>query len=693
MKRRIKILFLLLLCCSTVFIRSNEAQRRGGDAATKAIDDKSLVNADSRTGDWITHGRTYSETRFSPLKKINAENAKTLGLAWSFDTETTRGLEATPLIIDGIMYTTGSWSVVFAIDARTGKQIWKWDPQVSRSYGARACCDVVNRGVAFYKGRVYVGTLDGRLVALDAETGKPVWQVITVDQNQPYTITGAPRVVKGKVIIGNGGGEFGVRGYVSGYDAATGKLAWRFYTVPGDPSKPFESPAMERAAKTWKGEWWKIGGGGTVWDSLAYDPQLDLLYVGTGNGSPWNQSIRSPGGGDNLYLSSIVALRPDTGELVWHYQTTPGETWDFTATQHIVLADLQIEGRARKVLMQAPKNGFFYVIDRTNGELISAEPFVEVTWAKGVDKKTGRPVEVPGVRYQEAMTIMKPGPFGAHNWQPMSYNPQTGLVYIPAQETFFVYAQDRNFQYKPGAWNTGIDFGIFKDPPPALPTGHLLAWDPVAQKEKWRVPYVTIWNGGTLTTAGNLVFQGTADGRLVAYSADKGEKLWEVAVGTGVIASPVTYEVDGMQYVTVMAGWGGAFSLTGGNATGGAIVPGRILTFALNGKQTLPDAGAQNLPAVTAIDFQATPEKIDRGAVLFSQWCSVCHGLTAVGGGSVADLRYSQPATFNSLSDIVLEGKYSNIGMPSFKRWLTPEDVDAIRSYLLKRRSELVVKK
>jgi PQQ-dependent dehydrogenase (methanol/ethanol family) len=688
MKRRAQTALLAILFLCTFTPEPHQAQKRPGPVGTKAVDDAALRNAERRAGDWLTHGRTYSEARFSPLSQINAANVKGLGLAWAFDTETTRGLEATPLVVDGRMYTTGSWSVVFAIDARTGKQLWKWDPQVPRSYGPRACCDVVNRGVAFYRGRVYVGTLDGRLAALDAGTGKVVWQVTTVDQQQPYTITGAPRVVKGKIVIGNGGGEYGVRGYVSAYDAGTGKLVWRFYTVPGDPSKPFESKSLEQAARTWSGEWWKMGGGGTVWDSMAYDPDLDLLYIGTGNGSPWNQHVRSPGGGDNLYLSSILAIRPDTGDLVWHYQTTPGDTWDFTATQHMVLADIEIGGRRRKVIMQAPKNGFFYVLDRASGELISAEPFVEVTWAKGVDKKTGRPIEAPGVRYKDALAFMKPGPLGAHNWQPMSYSPQTGLVYIPAQDTFFAYLQDRRFQYRPGAWNTGLDFTIFKEPPPAIPTGHLLAWDPVTQKERWRVQYQIMWNGGLLSTAGNLVFQGTADGRFVAYSADKGEKLWEVAVGTGVIAAPMTYQIDGVQYVSVMAGWGGAFALTGGNATGGAIVPGRLLTFALHAKQALPEVAAAIPPLVSPIASDATPEKIERGAGLYAQYCSVCHGLLATGGGTIADLRYSQPGIFDKYSEIVLDGKFSSVGMPSFKQFLTIDDIEAIRAYIIKRRAD-----
>ncbi|MEW6213432.1 MAG: PQQ-dependent dehydrogenase, methanol/ethanol family, partial [Acidobacteriota bacterium] len=662
MKRRAKT-FVLALVSFSLIIAAVGAQRKSRVAQ---IDDAALRRADERAGEWITHGRNYAETRFSPLSKITAQNVRDLGLAWSFDTETNRGLEATPIITDGILYTTGSWSVVFALDARTGRLLWKWDPEVPREYGRKACCDVVNRGVAVYRGRVYVGTLDGRLAALDAKTGKPLWQVVTVDQNNSYTITGAPRVVKGKVIIGNGGGEYGVRGYVSAYDAATGKLAWRFYTVPGDPSKPFESPAMERAAKTWTGEWWKVGGGGTVWDSMAYDAQLDLLYIGTGNGSPWNWQVRSPGGGDNLYLSSILALRPDTGQMVWHYQTTPGDTWDYTATQHILLADLQIDGRVRKVLMQAPKNGFFYVLDRATGELISAQPYVEISWARQVDKKTARPVETPGARYKDAPAILKPGPLGGHNWQPMSFNPRTGLVYIPAQDTIGAYLADRKFQFRPGAWNTGVDFSLLKDPPPGLPPGHLLAWDPVAQKERWRVGYNSLWNSGTLTTAGNLVFQGTADGRFVAYSADRGEKLWEFNVGIGVMGSPVTYEIDGIQYVSVMAGWGGAFALIGGNAIADAPVQrmGRVLTFALGAKGSLPPAPKQNLATPAPIEFKASAEMIDKGASVFVQWCAVCHGVGAVGGGVLPDLRYSQPGIYNKFSEIVLDGTFSDVGMP-----------------------------
>jgi PQQ-dependent dehydrogenase (methanol/ethanol family) len=533
-----------------------------------------------------------------------------------------------------------------------------------------------------------VGTLDGRLASLDAESGKVVWQSVTVDQTQNYTITGAPRVVKNKVIIGNGGGEYGVRGYVSAYDADTGKLAWRFYTVPGDPSKGFESPAMERAAKTWTGEWWKLGGGGTVWDSLSYDSELDLLYVGVGNGSPWSQRLRSPGGGDNLYLSSILAIRPDSGELVWHYQTTPGETWDYTATQHMILADLDVGGRTRKVLMQAPKNGFFYVLDRATGELISAAPYTEVTWAKGIDLRTGRPIETPNARYATA-DLIKPGPFGGHNWQPMSFNPQTGLVYIPALDASFGYADDPAFKASPG-WNLGIDLAMAAGPAGAAgkpPVGSLLAWDPVAQKERWRVPHPTIWNGGTLTTAGNLVFQGTGDGRFVAYRADTGVKVWEMPAGSTIIAAPITYEVNNTQYLAVMAGYGGAMRVV---APEPPQVPGRLLVFALGGKAMIPapTTAARERPASIPVP-QAPTRTVVLGAVTYARRCSMCHGAEAASGGLAPDLRYSQPATFDRYDQIVMGGALATRGMPSFAGFINEAELAAIKTYVLTQRSAL----
>jgi quinohemoprotein ethanol dehydrogenase len=672
--------------------------------AAQPIDDARLTAAAS-SAEWLTIGRDYAETRFSPLTQINSSNVGRLGLAWSYDTQSLRGLEATPLVADGVMYSSADWSNVFAVDARTGRQLWRWDAKADRIRGARACCDVVNRGLALYKGKIYVGVIDGRLAALDAATGALRWEVQTTPVAEPYTITGAPRVVDGKVIIGNGGAELGVRGFVSAYDAETGKLAWRFYVVPGDPSKGFENDAMRKAAKTWTGQWWNNGaGGGTPWDSFAYDPQAQLLYVGTGNGGSWDRKIRSPGGGDNLYLSCIVALHVETGELAWYYQETPGDQWDYTAVQQMTLTDLTIGGRKRKVLMQAPKNGFFYVLDRITGELLSAQPYAKVSWAKGVDMKTGRPIETRQARYGYEAVTQWPGPGGAHNWQPMSFNPGTGLVYIPAVEGSFNYVEERDFKREPGFWNMGIDLSAragSKDIP-SLPASEyesgtgtevgapssLLAWDPVAAKPRWRVRYQDATGGGTLSTAGNLVFQGLSDGRLVAYTADSGRKLWEVQLGNGVMAAPNTWSLDGKQYVSVMVGWGGATGLYVGNPTHQFKAPGRLYTFVLDGNAQLePVRGIQKNP-LSVIEHPSTPADVDYGAALFARRCSMCHGVAVVSGGAIADLRYALPSTYDALDQIVRGGAYQQLGMPKFY-FFKESDVTAIKSYLLARRKEL----
>jgi PQQ-dependent dehydrogenase (methanol/ethanol family) len=667
----------------------------------EAVDDARLVAAASEPQSWLTYGGSYAEQRYSTLDEIDTTNVGQLGLAFSYDTNTTRGLEATPLVIGGVIYTTGSWSVVYAVDAKTGKEIWRYDPKVPPETGPKACCDVVNRGVAAYDGKIFVGTLDGRLVALDAKSGIPVWEKLTVDQTKPYTVTMAPRVVKGKVIIGNGGAELGVRGYVSAYDAASGELVWRFYTVPGDPKKPQESPALEKALPTWTGDtWYQVGGGATVWDAIAFDPELDLLYVGTGNGSPWSRLIRSPQGGDNLYVSSILALKPDTGELVWHYQTTPGDNWDYTSTQHIMLADLTLDGQPRKVLMQAPKNGFFYVLDRTNGELISAKNYVKVTWATGIDPKTGRPIEAPDLDYREATKTVEPSPLGGHNWQPMSFNPKLGLVYIPANDIAWAFGLEKPFTYRPGGWNTGTDPTTGDALPRGDVAGRLIAWDPVKQAPAWEARYPGPWNGGTLATAGGLVFQGTAHGTFAAYDAagdgaGKAKLLWEVPVGTGVIAGPSTYEIDGEQYVAVMAGWGGAFGLVGGDASlaaneraGGNRNDGRLLVFKLGGNAQLPELQKVNREA-TAIAGELDPAKVKLGNFAYHRWCAFCHGIGAVSGGVITDLRTSALFFSDSLEPIVLEGQLLSKGMPNLGQWVTKEELALIRTYLTAKRNEL----
>ena len=662
--------------------------------ASADVSDSQIVKADSQPENWLTYGRTYSEQRFSPLHGIDDHNAAQLGLAWYFDLDTHRGQEATPIVVDGVMYFSTAWSKVFALNAATGARLWFYDPKVPRQWGANACCDVVNRGVAVWQGRIYIGTLDGRLIALDGASGKPVWEQLTIDPKWRYTITGAPRVVKGKVIIGNGGAEFGVRGYVSAYDAQTGKLAWRFYTVPGDPSKPFEQPILAQAAKTWTGEWWKIGGGGTVWDAIVYDPELDLLYIGVGNGGPWNEKYRSPKGGENLFTCSVVALKPDTGEYVWHYQENAADDWDYDSAEQMILADIPIDGRKRKVLLHAPKNGFFYVIDRENGALISAKPFTFISWATGVDMKTGRPIESATARYPQVdAPPIVPGPLGAHSWQPMSYSPLTGLTYIPVNEVGFNYKPEKNFGFKNSAMNFGIDMvaaGMPQDPKIKKAIldsvkGKLVAWDPVQQKQAWAVERPGPWNGGTLATAGNLVFEGTAAGRFEAYRADTGEKVWSFDAQTGVMAGPVTYTVNGEQYVAVLAGWGGVFPLVAGEVafkSGRVRNVSRMLAFKLDGKASLPPLPPLDEPVLSPPPSTASATAIHHGEAVYQRFCSGCHGDVAVSGGVLPDLRYSAMLANERWFKIVRDGEYQSMGMVAFGKEVSEQDAADIRAYV-----------
>jgi PQQ-dependent dehydrogenase (methanol/ethanol family) len=676
-------------------------KRKGLQAAGPGtVAESRLVNADHESSNWLTYGRTYNEQRFSLLMDISDQSINQLGLAWSFDLDTNRGQEATPVVVDGVMYFTSAWSKVFALNAATGALLWSYDPKVPPEWGVNACCDVVNRGVALWKGKVYVGTLDGRLVALDAATGKLVWEQLTIDRNWRYSITGAPRIVKGKVIIGNGGGEFGVRGYVSAYDAESGQLVWRFYTVPGDPSKPFESPILAQAAKTWSGEWWKNGGGGTVWDAIVYDPELDLLYVGTGNGGPWNGKIRSPKGGDNLLTCSIVALRPETGEYVWHYQEDAADDWDFDSSEQIILADLPIDGKTRKVLLHAPKNGIFYVLDRENGAVISAKPYTFINWATGVDLKTGRPMETDIAHYQgDNPPPIVPGPLGAHSWQPMSYSLLTGLTYIPVNDSGFKYKSADKFEFKTLAANYGIDTvaaGMPQDPKvkkAILDTvkGKLVAWNPVQQKQAWAVERPGPWNGGTLATAGNLVFEGTAAGYFEAYRADTGVKVWSFDAQTGVMAGPVTYTVNGEQYVAVLAGWGGVFPLVTGEVSfksGRVRNISRMLAFKLGGKASLPPPPALEEPVLNPPRTVADRATVRRGEALFQRFCAACHGDVAVSGGVLPDLRYSSTLANDLWFKIVRGGAYQSLGMVSFAKEVSQKDAADIRAYVIFRANQ-----
>jgi PQQ-dependent dehydrogenase (methanol/ethanol family) len=673
-------------------------------AVAAPVDAARIIAADREPGNWLSHGRTNSEQRFSPLRQITPANVGRLGLSWSYDihTRTARGLEATPIVVDGVMYVATAWSHVVALDAKTGRELWTFDPKVDGHYAVKACCDVVNRGVAVWGGKVYIGVLDGRLIALDAKTGATVWTALTVDQSKDYTITGAPRVVKGKVLIGNGGAEYDARGYVSAYDADTGKLVWRFYTVPGNPADGFETPALARAAKTWHGKWWQRGGGGgTVWDSMAYDPQLDLLYIGVGNGASWNRQIRSAGKGDNLYLSSIVALRPDTGEYVWHFQTTPGDEWDYTATQHMILADLRIGGKLRKVLMQAPKNGFFYVLDRATGAFISGAPYIHLNWAKGLDAH-GRPLVDPAARYSETgkAAVVYPNPIGGHNWQPMSYSPLTGLVYIPARELGATYkpTDPASFVLQPGAFNLGVDLVAFGMPEDYRTRaeiqktikGRLIAWNPVTQREQWAVDMPVLWNGGVVSTAGNLVFEGNGQGNFVAYAADTGKPLWSYFAQTGIVAAPITYSVDGEQYVTVLAGWGGTFAFTSHELSGALAFndTNRVLTFKLGATGKLPASTYVERPLV-ATTTAADAATLAHGKAVYQRYCLACHGDSAVGSAVTADLRRSRAIADAKLwHAIVREGIFAANGMVSFANYVSADDAEAVRAYVIKRAND-----
>jgi quinohemoprotein ethanol dehydrogenase len=659
-----------------------------------------LADAAQEADSWLSDGRTYSAQRFSPLTQIDAGNVDQVGLAWYDDLDTYRGVEATPLYADGVLYNISAWNIATAYDARTGKKLWTYDPQVPREMGRYACCEPVARGLALWKGKAIIATLDGRLIGLDITTGKPVWTTRTFDNKiMPYTITGAPRVFGGMVVVGNSGGDFGVRGFVSAYDADTGKKLWKFFTAPGDPAKgpdrEASDPVMAMAAKTWTGQYWKLGGGANPWDSIAYDPKTDLVYVGTGNGSPLSWHYRSEGKGDNLFICSIVALHAKTGAYAWHYQMVPGEDWDYTCTSSIVTADVTIAGRARHVIMQAPKNGFFYVLDAATGKFISAKPIVKINWASGINPKTGKPIINPATHYGVDPVLVYPGPGGAHNWFPMAYSPRTRLAYLPTYQSGMVYALDPKFQPKEFRSNSGWG-GYSGD---ALKKrialmqeaakdekAWLTAWDPVAQKAAWQVPLPRHGNGGVLVTASDLVIEGTTHQTLGFFDARTGKVLREIPVQSAPVSGPITYRIGGEQYIAVNAGWGGGAAQVERGA--GVELPraaARLLVFKLGGTKELPplkaDAKIPEPPPLTA--NEAT---VRHGSELFGQTCAVCHGQSAIGG--VKDLRHMTKETHAAFLDIVLRGTYQAKGMASFADILKPEDADAIHAYLIARANE-----
>jgi len=692
---RVSALLIALLASCCVSTSAAAADKKPAAAVTQ----KRMTNANQDDpGQWMSHGRTWDEQRFSQLTSINDKNVKRLGLAWYADLGTYRGVVATPLVIDGVLYNISAFDITTAYDATNGEVLWTYDPHITPEAGAVACCGSYSRGLAAWNGKIYLGALDGRMIALDASTGKEVWSTQTADPGQPLAITGAPRVANGLVVIGNAGGDFGARGYMSAYDAETGKQVWKFYIVPGDPAKPdgvVSDKILEMAAKTWNGEWWKTGGGGNDWDTIVYDPKLDLVYFATGNGSPHPQAFRTPGGGDNLFLASIVAVKARTGEYVWHYQEVPGDQWDYDSTSPLMLADLKLNGKVRQVIMHAPKDGFFYVLDRASGELLSADNFVPNTWATHVDLKTGRPNINPEAMIQTEPRLITPN--AAHNWNPMSYSPLTGLVYIPVQEQYMALSRlpDGQFQFRLGRTTIGsnpitdpILRKKYNDIVNNSDKGYLLAWDPVTQREKFRINLPFNFGGGTMVTAGNLLVQGTMNRTLAIYRADNGEKLWESPTVSVPVAGPITYSVKGKQYIAVNAGWNNAIvhGLNNGPEpfTNGS---GKLVVYALDAK------GVELPPAPPTASIPPPPrepqpaDKVLLGASVYGQFCVTCHGQNAIGVGP-RDLRFLPADVHKDFAEIVIGGKFKDRGMVPFKDTLTPEQVEALHAYVISRGQE-----
>ncbi|MGH8217128.1 MAG: PQQ-dependent dehydrogenase, methanol/ethanol family [Steroidobacteraceae bacterium] len=665
-----------------------------GQAASPAnVTAERLLHAASEPSQWMTYGGTYEEQRYSRLTQLNPQNVDRLGLLWYADYDTNLSQDGTPLYIDGVIYVSTAWSKVYAFEVATGRKLWEYDPKVPGQWAVNVCCGLVNRGIAAWHGRVYVGTLDGRLVAIDARTGKEAWSTLTIDRGHHYSITSAPRIAKGLVFIGNSGGEFGVRGYISAYDADTGKLVWRFYTVPGNPKDGFENDAMRRAAKTWGGEWWKLGGGGTVWDAIVYDPVTDLVYFGTGNGTPWNDADRDPTTGDDLYLASIVAVKAQTGEYVWHYQETPADTWDYDAVSPMMIANLKIDGHRRHVILQPSKNGFFYTVDAATGKLLGARPFTDVNWADGVDPESGRPRERPAARYPAGRPFdLAPGVQGAHGWEANAYSPQTGLMYVPTQRAYFPMIDDPKYVPSPMGYNLGIVFGTqfdyYRDHPQAKNgfVAYLQALDPVTGRVLWKgEPTHQGGTGGALATAGGLVFQSGGDSQEVrAYEARTGRKLWHFETQTGVNAPPITFEQAGRQYLAVSVG---------GNQREGYYAPNdsRLLVFALDGNAKLPPPKPFTRRPLAPPPATASPRLVKAGEDRYAHFCAACHGDRGqTRGANFPDLTRT-PLLYTQLGfdQVVLKGALSERGMDSFASVLKPSDTEAIRAYIIARANDL----
>jgi PQQ-dependent dehydrogenase, methanol/ethanol family len=680
---------------------SSSSATQGSSAAAPApapgfaqVTQERLNRAAEEPGQWMMVGGTYEERHYSPLDEISRDNIDQLGLAWYADYDTNLSQQGTPLYIDGVIYVSTAWSKVYAFDARTGEQLWQYDPKTPKEIAVKVCCGIVNRGIAAFEGKIYIGTLDGYLVALDAETGAEVWRKLTVNPDEQYTVTSAPRIVKGQVLIGNSGSEFGVRGYLGAYDARTGEDRWRMYTVPGNPELGFENEAMEMAAKTWGGEWWKLGGGGTVWDAIVYDEVNNLVIFGTGNGTPWDQRARDPSGGDNLFVASILAVNADTGEYVWHYQTTPGDTWDYDAMSPMMLLDLEFDGEMRHVVVQANKNGMFYVLDAATGELLKGDAFTAVNWNRGIDMATGRPIEVPEARYdRDNIFNLTPGVQGGHGWHANAWNPETGLVYIAAQRAYFVMRSVENFTPNPRGTNLAIDMSAslvyYRDNPDAERefVGYVSAWDPVAGREVWRSEEHEGPTGSLLSTGGGLVFSGGGNNtnEFRAYDTRTGEKLWSFDTQTGVVAAPITYELDGKQYIAVSVGINQAANYYAPNYS-------RLLVFTLGGDTVLPEPVSFTPPPLNPPPATASPEQVAAGQTAYNNTCAICHGNGGAARGAnfpnlmVSPMLHSQ----EGFDSIVLGGVRQERGMVSFADRLTAEDTAAIRAYLIARANELL---
>ncbi|MEO8307844.1 MAG: PQQ-dependent dehydrogenase, methanol/ethanol family [Pseudomonadota bacterium] len=659
-----------------------------GGAACMAASNNSRQDAG---GDWASHGRDAAEQRYSPLTQVDAGNVSQLGLAWFTNLAERGGYQSTPLVIDGRMYVTTPWSKVYAFDARTGKQLWKFDPSVPREIaGASLCCNISNRGVAYWNGKIIWATLDGRLVAVNAKSGKKVWDVQVTDPAMAYSITGAPRIGNGIVFIGEGGGEFYTRGFLAAHDAETGKALWRFWTVPGNPAKGPDHAAsdsvMPMAAKTWSGEWWKAGGGGTVWDGILYDPQTDSVIFGTGNGIPWPANLRSPEGGDNLFIASIVALDAKTGKYKWHYQTTPKEGFDYDSTSPLTVADIVVAGQKKHVVMQAPKNGVMYVIEVATGKVVSADPFVpSINWATGFDEKDNwKPIMNPDADYGKTGKGFYIVPSRAHAWSSQSYNPNTGLIYIPASYGVGSFVAEKGSKI---LGNQLVDVSLSKKPDASMVRpvlkdagSYLVAWDPVKRKVAWTQRQAS-GSAGTLTTAGNLVFQGTAGQKLSALRADTGEIIWSTPTQGNVVPGPVSYSLDGVQYIAAISSASTGFAAANGT--------NHLLVYRIGGKVLMPPAAPQAPQVLNPPENFGDDVLHKHGQDVYERSCTGCHE-----GGRMftgyPDLNYTvalnNPALFKA---IVIDGALRENGMMPFNKSLSAQDAEAIRSYLTLRANDL----